>query len=259
FRDTVRIMSELGGSCMSDSMRRRAYTLVELLVAIGIIVVLIGLLLPVVSRARRQAIATQCASNLHQLYLAQMAHADDNRGRYTTVEFGAITDKWIMRLSKYMSRTGQPPDAVMYCPSTPGEDVQPRTDFLPPTMSYGMNSHVMMRNWQARRAAKMDASRIIVMGDKPCNYDDYLLSEDGVYFAPYTEISRDGDGWQYQLTSHRGSISRRHNGMANMLMADGHVGAFDAGQLKIGSGHWFWGEPKVETLKIGFCPCCPTP
>jgi prepilin-type processing-associated H-X9-DG protein/prepilin-type N-terminal cleavage/methylation domain-containing protein len=66
---------------LSDSCARRlAFTLVELLVVIGIIAVLISILLPVLSTVRRQATTARCASNLHGLGMAWLAYCDANRG-----------------------------------------------------------------------------------------------------------------------------------------------------------------------------------
>src|SRR4051812_44849882 len=60
--------------------RRAAFSLVELLVVIGIIAVLIGILMPVLSRARAQAISLQCKSNLRQVGVLLQGYANNYRG-----------------------------------------------------------------------------------------------------------------------------------------------------------------------------------
>lgn len=56
------------------------FTLVELLVVMGIIAVLISVLLPVLSTARRSADRAHCLSNLRNMQIAQWNYAVDNRG-----------------------------------------------------------------------------------------------------------------------------------------------------------------------------------
>src|SRR5438046_2864105 len=72
--------------------RRRGFTLVELLVVIGIIAVLVSILLPAMQKAREQAYRVACGSNLHQAYLGLLMYAKDN-GNWLPIHYpgGSLT------------------------------------------------------------------------------------------------------------------------------------------------------------------------
>jgi len=64
---------------MKDS---KGFTLVELMVVMGIVMVLAALLLPTFTKAREKANRTVCASNIRQILMALSLYAEENHGRY---------------------------------------------------------------------------------------------------------------------------------------------------------------------------------
>jgi prepilin-type processing-associated H-X9-DG protein len=65
-------------------MRRRAFTIVELLVVIGILVALAAMLLPSLKKARESARSAGCASNVRQMAMGMRMYAMDNDGTMPT-------------------------------------------------------------------------------------------------------------------------------------------------------------------------------
>lgn len=72
-------------------VRRVGFTLVELLVVIGIIALLISILLPSLNRAYQQANAVDCSSRMRQMCLGIQLYTNDNKGK---LPYGSVNGPW---------------------------------------------------------------------------------------------------------------------------------------------------------------------
>ena len=79
---------------MNVSPRRPGFTLVELLVVIGIIALLISILLPSLNKARGAAQKVACQSNIRQMGLAGTFYNNDNKGFFPQPDYGGLAMGW---------------------------------------------------------------------------------------------------------------------------------------------------------------------
>jgi len=180
---------------MTPSSRRRhlrsAFSIVELLVVIGIIAILIGLLMPALQKARVHARTVACLSNQRQIWQAMLMYANDNRGWLFPPDRGLIvppSERWYRFVLKYPPPIDQtstetkdwtPP--IMLCPA---DDPEP-TYYHSYLVNGHMVEHTITYTSTGKLPGGLDSSNVVVLGEKltmGTNYYVEILSGRSTYF-----------------------------------------------------------------------------
>ena len=219
-------------------INRRAFTLVELLVVIGIIAILVALLVPSLNRAVESGHRATCLNNLHSLGLAFQQYTASNDDQYPWCAGGFNGQKvdWIYwqsvrrpingklygAIAQYLSAS----DAVMRCPS---DDIASHKNVAgePYPYSYTVNDLICGGKVYSPAAPNTFHSRqILNAGNKVLLVDEDSQTIDDGAWAPQNY----SNGGTY---TGRNAISNRHDrgienstdpkaGRGNVLFADGH-------------------------------------
>jgi prepilin-type N-terminal cleavage/methylation domain-containing protein/prepilin-type processing-associated H-X9-DG protein len=198
----------------------KGFTLVELLVVIGIIAVLIGLLLPALSRAREQAKTTQCLSNLRQMCIAIAAYNTEYAGRYPPSKWDS--DGWDFsvagKIVPGLLWAGRGNMAIQQCPSFDGKSNSPGVQFT----GYNYNTSFIGRdqpNAPMKAAQIHRASQIILFGD-----GQWRNGANAFMRSPLPSPTEDPFVWaEGSLSKAAGTQGFRHLGATNAAFCDGHA------------------------------------
>ncbi len=219
--------------------KTRGFTLVELLVVIGVIAILIALLLPALARAREQAQTLVCASNMRQIGIGMDLYAHDWKQWYPPTPWdttwgpdpGVGQTSWIIRIAPYVSRwdaMSSPSPAklhaieVLWCPTA--ERVT--TDYF---RHYGINPYIPSFNpnhhYKSRKSNVRRASEMILVAEQ--NYNGEGVSATGTsgqVGAIYSNYTRVEIGGVMRNNNYRVSHNMRgRRAIGNYLFCDGHV------------------------------------
>ena len=210
---------------------KRQFTLVELMVVIGIIAILAGLLLPVLNKSRDKAIQTECAGNLKQLAAAEVAYAADSSNQFAS-SFHRITSKstnsyWVNDLYPYIKEP-----KIFTCGADQNEDkkdnfAQTITDVDEFCVSYLANGGVLSGK---KRYACEAPSRTVTLGPREhekTNSESDLKnkSSETALNSPlgYTYSGSGTFETKYFDIEFTGNKNGRHEQVSNFLFVDGHT------------------------------------
>jgi prepilin-type N-terminal cleavage/methylation domain-containing protein/prepilin-type processing-associated H-X9-DG protein len=205
--------------CARGSSTKGGFTLVELLVVIGIISTLIAMLLPALNKARQAARQVQCASNLRQVGQAVQMYLNENHGVYFSSLYSytpprAYYGAWWLYIQAYLTRNIQGVDVyeggkitAMHCPAWQGYTWAGYTNW-----SYGYNS-----GYGHKHAGTFNASKVGMMADGWWHWN-------AANIIPSTGLEWNKNDGKIFV----GGIYRVHKNIdgPNILFGDGHVQGF---------------------------------
>ena len=202
-----------------------AFTLVELLVVIGIIALLIAILLPSLGRAREQSQRVACLSNLRQLGTAFVMYTNANRGSFPRPAVDMRFEDWIYwhsgrnldesRLTPYMSSNGKFNPAFFRCPN----DTEWQTRAY--KYSYSINEYIS--GYAGYNHPTLKFNQIKRPSEKILLIDESAVTVDDGCWAPQN-YPFDGQNLLANRHDKKAEMKKDKNaGRGNVLFADGHA------------------------------------